>query len=475
MAAKESWADMTEDDPPQGSQDPAVKASDVAKLLEKSQLGEHGTDDVDEPDLSLKVPGLREVEAEVQVSTTDEGDIYRAAERFEDLGLSPELLQGIYQEMKFERPSKIQAKTLPMILRPPFRSMIAQAHNGSGKTTCFALAMLSRVDPKMRVPQALCMCPTRELVVQNVRVVAQMGKHTSIQIASTADTVGRRYDAISDQIVIGTHGTIKNWMGRNRILPVDGMRILVFDEADEMLARDGFGDDSMRLINDIRRRVPDVQILLFSATFDEKVKAFAVKVAPGANNVFIPREKLSLDVIKQYRVKCHGDKGKIQFLQDAFSLAQKLCQTIVFVKYKSAASQLAEALRKEGYSVTNISGDLEKEQRDRVVEEFREGKTKVLIATDVLARGFDLETISLVINFHVPTDRQGSKVDFETYLHRIGRSGRFGRRGCAFNLYADDVERSRLDEIERHFNHDIQEIAYDNEEMLEQILKEAGI
>ena len=217
------------------------------------QLGEHGTDDVDEPDLSLKVPGLREVEAEVQVSTTDEGDIYRAAERFEDLGLSPELLQGIYQEMKFERPSKIQAKTLPMILRPPFRSMIAQAHNGSGKTTCFALAMLSRVDPKMRVPQALCMCPTRELVVQNVRVVAQMGKHTSIQIASTADTVGRRYDAISDQIVIGTHGTIKNWMGRNRILPVDGMRILVFDEADEMLARDGFGDDSMRLINDIRR------------------------------------------------------------------------------------------------------------------------------------------------------------------------------------------------------------------------------
>lgn len=191
----------------------------------------------------------------------------------------------------------------------------------------------------------------------------------------------------------------------------------------------------------------------------------------------------------------------------------------MFVKYKSAASQLAEALRKEGYSVTNISGDLEKEQRDRVVEEFREGKTKartmaahactdpvslgerslrrtwqasgeeraagdasvafrwpqVLIATDVLARGFDLETISLVINFHVPTDRQGSKVDFETYLHRIGRSGRFGRRGCAFNLYADDVERSRLDEIERHFNHDIQEIAYDNEEMLEQILKEAGI
>ena len=275
---------------------------------------------------------------------------------------------------------------------------MAQAHNGSGKTTCFVLAMLSRVDPKLAQPQALCVCPTRELVVQNLQVLERMGRHAGITATSTAavdfqitrragsvllgsaaanklcscvresagefprgatvSCVGRRQTRIIDQVVFGTHGSLKNWMSK-RVLSVHSINILVFDEADEMLkARlpachgpracclgrvchvtllalqvDAFASDSVRMIKDVRQATgnPDLQILLFSATFNDKVKNFAMKVVPGANQasgphsdvcgcrctsgcfadltayarwmqVFVPREELSLDVIKQYKV-----------------------------------------------------------------------------------------------------------------------------------------------------------------------------
>lgn len=159
-----------------------------------------------------------------------------AAKTFEELGLSPELLQGLYIEMKFERPSKIQAETLPLILTPPHRSLIAQAHNGSGKTTCFTLAMLSRVDPALHAPQALCVCPTRELVIQNAAVLERLGKYSGITMTSTAaaDYATTRRARINEQIVVGTHGKLRDWMSK-RVLSVAAMKVLVFDEADEML------------------------------------------------------------------------------------------------------------------------------------------------------------------------------------------------------------------------------------------------
>lgn len=235
-----------------------------------------------------------------------------AAKTFEELGLSPELLQGLYIEMKFERPSKIQAETLPLILAPPHRSMIAQAHNGSGKTTCFTLAMLSRVDTGLKAPQALCVCPTRELVVQNADVLERLGKFTGISITSTAaaEYATTRRARIDAQVVVGTHGKLRDWMSK-RVLSPAAMKILVFDEADEMLAQDGFADDSVRMIRLLQGANPKLQILLFSATFNDRVKAFAQKVVPGANQVFVPKEDLSLDVIKQFRVVRAGAGGGV--------------------------------------------------------------------------------------------------------------------------------------------------------------------
>lgn len=419
---------------------------------------------------------LQESEHEPTTVAADDTP-YTSAQSFEDLRLSDDLLKGLYTEMKFERPSRIQAHTLPMILTPPFRSMIAQAHNGSGKTTCFVLAMLSRVDVQVQQPQALCICPTRELVIQNLQVLERMAKYTSIAATSTASgsaEVSRR-DKIVDQVVIGTHGKLHHWISR-RILPLRHMKILVFDEADEMLKGSGFAADSLRTINQVRREAPALQILLFSATFDDTVKRFAMKIVPGANQVFVPKEELSLDVIKQYNVRCPTRDDKTVVLKDMiFPLCEKLGQTIIFVRTKDTARRLHQQLESEGHKCTSIQSDMEKPARDRVVQEFRSGTTKILISTDVLSRGFDVTQVTLVVNYDVPVERDNRKPAFETYLHRIGRSGRFGRRGAAFNLVTGPQEENVVATIADYFQRAIPEVPFDDEEKFVSVLKEAGL
>lgn len=414
--------------------------------------------------------------ASSKVATQAES-MYSSAKTFEELGLSEELLQGLYTEMKFERPSRIQAKTLPMILEKPHKSLIAQAHNGSGKTTCFTLAMLSRVDPSIKAPQALCLCPTRELVVQNLSVLEKMGTFTGITLASTAEqsTPGARRRSVGEQVVVGTHGKLKDWISR-RVLNIKSMKILVFDEADEMLKQDGFADDSVRLIKQLKAAAPDLQILLFSATFNDTVKKFAQKIVPGANHVFIDKEDLSLDVIKQYKVVCPDAMSKTKVLKDMiFPQCEKLGQTIIFVRMRETARALHAAMESDGHKCTSIEGGMEKEARDKVVREFRDGTTKILISTDVLSRGFDVTQVTLVVNYDVPTERDLSIPAYETYLHRIGRSGRFGRKGAAFNLVTGEAENRILDQIADYFKHTIPEVPYDDEEAFEEVLKEAGL
>lgn len=458
----------------------AAAVSAAADALAGVQVGEARPGEengVDAPDLSLKTDHLvDEGPGEIKTVTADD-TMYTSAKTFEELGLSQELLQGLYSEMKFERPSRIQAQTLPMILTPPHKSLIAQAHNGSGKTTCFTLAMLSRVEPGVKAPQALCVCPTRELVVQNLMVLERMGKFSNISATSTAaaDYGASRRAKIEDQVVIGTHGKLRDWINK-RVLAIKNVKILVFDEADEMLKQDGFADDSVRLIKQLRAAVPDLQILLFSATFNEQVKRFAQKIVPGANQVFVPKEELSLDVIKQYRVVCPTPQAKVKVLSDMiFPQCEKLGQTIIFVRTRETARALHRAMEKDGHKCTSIEGGMEKEARDRVVREFRDGTTKILISTDVLSRGFDVTQVTLVINCDVPTERDLRVPAFETYLHRIGRSGRFGRKGAAFNLVTGEAEQRVIDQIAAYFKHDIPAVPFDDEDKFIEVLKKAGL
>eukprot|EP00252_Welwitschia_mirabilis_P026705 TRINITY_DN883_c0_g1_i4.p1 TRINITY_DN883_c0_g1~~TRINITY_DN883_c0_g1_i4.p1 ORF type:complete len:515 (+),score=99.26 TRINITY_DN883_c0_g1_i4:170-1714(+) len=470
---KKRWGDEELDD----DISDALKA--VSVLTEKNATENPNSADV-RPSPSEEEDGLK-----IETVTADDTP-YTSAKRFEDLNLSPELLKGIYSEMGFEKPSKIQAITLPMILTPPYKHLIAQAHNGSGKTTCFVLGMLSRVDPKISAPQAICVCPTRELALQNQAVLERIGKYTTITSACAVKTenlsatgrmsaMGRR-DPVTDQVVIGTPGTLRKWLG-NRVLSCRYINIVVFDEADHMLAQDGFRDDSMRILKDIAKFRSNYQILLFSATYDEKVREFAMTIAPNANAIFVQKEQLSLDVIKQYRVKCPDELAKIEVVKErVFPLAEKSGQSIIFVRTRDSARKLHDKLEKDGYKCTSIHGELTLQDRDLVIKEFKQGLTRILISTDVLARGFDQAQVTLVVNFDLPIKHSPPfEPDYEIYLHRIGRSGRFGRKGAAFNLLCNDRDEITMDLIQNYFQRDVPEVPWNNEDAFEAVLKEAGL
>ncbi|CAM8962358.1 unnamed protein product [Rhodiola kirilowii] len=460
-----SWEDEANDEEAAGlSLVPDVKSLSIADDKDESK-----SEFLEEPD-----------DSNIKAVTT--GDTpYTSAKTFEDLHLSPELLKGLYAEMSFQKPSKIQAVSLPMILNPPYKDLIAQAHNGSGKTTCFVLGMLSRVDPNQKSPQALCVCPTRELAIQNIEVLQKMGKYTGItsECAVPKDSASRvpasKRPVVMSQVVIGTPGTITSLISTKK-LSINYLRILVFDEADHMLAEDGFKDDSLRIMKAIERSNNRCQVLLFSATFNEVVKNFVSKVVKDHNQLFVKKEELSLDAVKQYKVNCRDEQSKIMVIKDKiFELGQKCGQTIIFVRTRTSARLLHTELVEHGYGVTSIHGAFDQAGRDEIVKEFKGGLTQVLIATDLLARGFDQSQVNVVINFDLPTKYETGEPDFEVYLHRMGRAGRFGRKGAIFNLMCSDTDRRTVAQIENHFRIRIEEVDLQSDEAFKNALEKAGL
>ncbi|KNA24983.1 hypothetical protein SOVF_010730 [Spinacia oleracea] len=475
----------------------AASESCSAPEIKPAEVKRSWGDEVDEEftidQLSIKESKDLDEPEDSNIKAVITGDTpYTSAKKFEDLNLSEELTKGLYVEMRFERPSKVQSVTLPMILTPPYRNLIAQAHNGSGKTTCFVLGMLSRVDPKQQAPQALCICPTRELAIQNLEVLKKMGKYTGISaeravpenLDNPAHTPISKRPPVTSQVIIGTPGTIKKWMSFRK-LSMSSMKILVFDEADHMLAEGGFKDDSLRIMNDIKRSAPSCQVLLFSATFSERVKAFVKSAIQDYNQLFVKKEELSLQSVKQFKVRCPGELEKVQVVREKIlELCQKVGQTIIFVRTRNSASYLHKALVDLGYEVTTIQGALTHDDRDKIVKEFKDGLTKVLISTDVLARGFDQSQVNLVVNYDLPVkhdpnkkyDPNKAEPDCEVYLHRVGRAGRFGRKGAVFNLICDDIDNKVMGKIENHFGCEVIEVPdYRNDEDFEKALKDAGL
>ncbi|KAL2933664.1 DEAD-box ATP-dependent RNA helicase 38 [Bienertia sinuspersici] len=265
---------------------------------------------------------------------------------------------------------------------------------------------------------------------------------------------------ITSQVVIGTPGTIKKWVSLRK------------------LSMDGFKDDSMRIMNDIKRSSPKCQVLLFSATFSQRVKDFCTKAIQDYNQLFVKKEELSLASVKQYKVCCPDELAKVKVVAEkVMELGQKLGQTIIFVRTRNSASYLHKALVDLGYEVTTIQGALSHEDRDKIVKEFKDGLTQVLISTDVLARGFDQSQVNLVVNFDLPVKFDAkTEPDCEVYLHRVGRAGRFGRKGAVFNLISDDRDNMIMEKIENHFGIKVTEVpSFDRDEDFERALKEAGL
>ncbi|KAJ1877469.1 RNA helicase required for poly(A+) mRNA export, partial [Kickxella alabastrina] len=360
---------------------------------------------------------------------------------FEDLGLHENLLKGLY-EMNFTKPSKIQERALPLLLANPPRNMIGQSQSGTGKTAAFVLTMLSRVDYDLNEPQALCLAPSRELARQIMEVAQQMGKYTPMKAVYAIKDSMKRGEVINAHIVIGTPGTVSDYV-RNRILSLKHMKLFVLDEADNMLDNHGLGDQTLRVKNMMPKQI---QAVLFSATFPDNVRQFTERFAPGANEIRLKATELTVDGIKQFYMDCRNSEHKFEVLSELYSL-MTVGQSIIFVRRRDTAETIAKRMEKEGHAIVFLHGTMDTVKRDQVMDDFRNGRIKVLITTNVIARGIDIQQVNLVINYDIPVDGQ-QRPDPETYLHRIGRTGRFGRTGASVNFVHDDQSLEQMEEIQ---------------------------
>jgi len=370
---------------------------------------------------------------------------------FEALNLQPNLLKGVYA-MGFNAPSKIQETALPTLLADPPQNMIAQSQSGTGKTAAFVLAMLSRVDTTQQYPQVLCLSPTFELALQIGEVASKMSQFSpdlTIRYAVRGEEVARG-SKITENIIIGTPGKVLDWSLKFKFFDLKKINVFVLDEADVMIATQGHQDQSIRIHKNLG---PRCQMLLFSATYDQAVMDFAENIVSNPVTIKLRKEEESLDNIKQYYVHCETPEAKYQSIANIYGVVT-IGQAMIFCHTRKTAGWLVEKMTAEGHAVALLSGELTIDQRIQVLDRYRDGLEKILITTNVLSRGIDVEQVTIVVNFDLPVDVAG-KADCETYLHRIGRTGRFGKYGLAINLVDGPKSMMVLKDIESHFGKDI--------------------
>lgn len=401
----------------------------------------------EEPERKSKASELLEnlshqVEIKLADQQADPNSPLYSAKSFDDLNLEPALLKGLYR-MGFQRPSKIQERALPLLLQNPPRNMIGQSQSGTGKTAAFVLTMLSRIDVNQKRPQAICLCPSRELARQIIDVAEQMSQYVEglTKCLASKDTLTRG-QKISDHLIVGTPGTIKDALTSHRIsgtrepvLDPSGIKVLVADEADVLVGTGSLGEQCIAVKNAIARINSSVQIVLFSATFPEHVRKYASKFAPSANEIKLKKEELTLEGIKQFYMDCNDVDHKYDVLVELYHLLT-VGQSIIFAQERKTADEIARRMNKDGHKVAVLHGALMGEGRDQTIDDFREGRSKVLVTTNVVARGIDISQVNLVVNYDLPVD-PAKGADAETYLHRIGRTGRFGRKGISINFIHD--------------------------------------
>ncbi|CAE6433861.1 unnamed protein product [Rhizoctonia solani] len=426
-----------------------------------SQMGELGS----ENSATNLLKSTYEVTVTLADQQADPNSPLYSIKKFEDLGLHENLLKGIYS-MKFQRPSKIQERALPLLLQNPPRNMIGQSQSGTGKTAAFVLTMLSRVDESNPAPQAICLAPSRELARQIMSVVTSMGQFTKVTTGYAIKDSPR--DAqVQAQIIIGTPGTMAD-MIRKKAINITGVKVFVLDEADNMLDQQGLGDQTLRVKNAMPKTC---QIVLFSATFPPLVRNFAAKFAPSANEIKLKEEELSVEGIKQFYMDCKDEQHKYDVLVDLYSLLT-IGQSIIFCKRREVADQIARRMSAEGHQVSSLHGAKDAAERDTTIDDFRDGKSKVLITTNVISRGIDILQVNMVVNYDMPLTGDG-KPDPETYLHRIGRTGRFGRKGIAINFVHDRRSWEEMNAIEKALHHPILRVETKDFDEMEKTLQKA--
>lgn len=369
---------------------------------------------------------------------------------FDDMKLDQLLLRGIFSH-GFEKPSAIQQRAIVPFVSG--KDIIAQAQSGTGKTGAFSISLLQRIDFKHNGIQALVLSPTRELALQTHSVISEIGEflsgssvfcHTFIGGTRIQEDIAKLQGG--GMVAVGTPGRVVDMIKRNA-LHTESLRILVLDEADEMLSQ-GFSGQ----IYEIFKFLPkDIQVALFSATMPEDVLELSKKFMRTPTRILVKKESLTLEGIKQFYISVEeGDKlNTLSDLFDSISIAQ----SVIFVNTRKKVDWIVGEMRKNNHTVSFMHSEMEKGEREMAMSTFRSGSSRVLITTDLVARGIDVHHVNIVVNFDLPSNK-------ENYLHRIGRGGRYGRKGVAIN-FVSQYDTQALKDIEGHYETQIDEMPMD--------------
>ena len=383
---------------------------------------------------------------EIPEEDTYDSSLYEI-DSWDELDIPPDLLRGIYGH-GFEKPSPIQRKAIkPIILK---KDIIAQAQSGTGKTATFTIGALSNINTKDKDVQVMVLSPTRELSIQTANVfnaVGSMMEGLEVQILIGGNSIDEDIQNLKNkhpQVVVGCPGRVYDMIRRNTFNSRK-VKLVILDEADEMFSS-GFKEQVYNIFQSLHK---DIQVALFSATIPSYIYPITQKLMRDPVRISVKAEQLTLDGITQYFVAVEDDKQKYNTLKDLYSLIS-VSQCIIYCNSVKRVSDLYEAMTEDGFPVCCIHSSMDKIARDNAFMEFRNGKFRVLISSNVTARGIDIQQVSVVINFDICKC-------VHTYLHRIGRSGRWGRKGVGINLITRrDI--SKMKEIEAHYACEIKEM-----------------
>jgi superfamily II DNA/RNA helicase len=366
---------------------------------------------------------------------------------WEELDSDMSILRGIYS-YGFEKPSPIQKKSILSMVEG--QDIIAQAQSGTGKTGAFTVGTLCSIDTEKQETQALILSPTRELAKQTYNVITSIGsyvKSLNIKLLVGGTKSEEDIKSLKDttpQVIVGCPGRVYDMLRRNNI-DHQNIKMIVIDEADEMLSR-GFNE---QVYNIFQYLVSDVQVCLFSATIPNDLIALTSKFMRDPVEILVKSEMLTLEGIKQYKVNVDDDACKYETLKDLYN-SISMSQCIIYCNSVKRVQDLYDAMIEDKFPVACIHSNMEKEDRETAYSDFKAGKYRVLISSNVTARGIDIQQVNIVINFDICSS-------IHTYLHRIGRSGRWGRKGVAINFVTRRDDKLIRD-IEQHYNTSIEEL-----------------
>mmetsp|Transcript_4512 Transcript_4512/g.6811 ORF Transcript_4512/g.6811 Transcript_4512/m.6811 type:complete len:391 (+) Transcript_4512:790-1962(+) len=377
----------------------------------------------------------------------------KVVKRFDEMNLREELLRGIYA-YGFEKPSAVQQRAILPILTG--RDVIVQSQSGTGKTCVFGVGALQNIEVGVREPQVLILSPTRELAEQSQRVSMALGDFMNISVHACigGKSIGEDIRKLDHgvHIVSGTPGRVADMIQR-RNLRTRAIKMLILDEADEMLNK-GFKEQ----VYDIYRYLPfNLQVVVVSATLPQEILALTNNFMKNPVRILVKRDELSLEMIKQFFVAVEREEWKFDTLCDLYDTLV-ITQAVIFCNSRRKVEWLTSKMREAHFTVVAMHGDMPQKERDAIMEDFRSGASRVLIATDIWGRGLDVQQVSLVINYDIPTNR-------ELYIHRIGRSGRFGRKGVAINFVRNEDMRL-LKDIEQYYSTQIDEMPMNVAELI---------